>query len=141
MTFNFEDGNNISFNGDYSGWNTYRLEFISDYNNKELTVYPGATRKWICGLNLVDSNERFTEFTLTQFFPVPRGGQYTGFYTYNLYGTLNAVLPTQDFVPGDWTVLHTGLIKIITPDVNGDIDRYQYEGPNDDAQSYVIYNP
>ena len=141
MTFNFEEGYSISFNGDYGGYTTYRLQFISDYTNKELVVLPGDTRKWICGLDLVLANERYTEFTLTQWFPVPRGGQYSGFYTYNLYGTMDAVTSLEDFVPEDWTTLDTGLIKILTPDVNGNINRYQYESPNDDAQSYVIYNP
>lgn len=141
MTFNFETGNNIAFNDNYSGWATYRLQFISEYSNKELVPNPDSPTKWVCGLNLLSANDRYTEFSLTYFFPVPRAGQYSGFYTYNLYGTTEVVPNTEDFIPEEWTVLHTGLIKILTPDVNGDIDRYQYEGPNDDGESYVIYNP
>lgn len=129
--------NKISFNGDFTGWTSYRLQLISNYTNRELE---NPSFEWLFDLWFVEGNERYTEFTLTTILPVPAAGQYEGFYTYNLYATMDDVSRTEPFIPEDWTVLQTGLTKLQQTGPQENLYRAAYVGPNDDAQSYVIYN-
>ena len=77
-------GNKLALNGDFGGWNHYRLQLISDYTNKELEPSPGiGSFEWLFELWIDSSNERYTEWNLTSIVPVPTSGEYEGFYTFN----------------------------------------------------------
>lgn len=135
-------GNKIAFNGDFIGWNHYRLQLISNYTNKQLEPSGGfGSFEWLFELWFDQGNERYTEFTITSILPVPSSGEYEGFYTYNLYGTMTDADRYDPFVPADWTVLHTGLIKLVQTGSEENPFKNTYVGPNDSGESYVIYKP
>ena len=135
-----ESSNKIAFNGDFTGWNHYRLQLVSDYTNRQLE--PSLpTLEWVFELWFVEGNERYTEFTLTSIYPRPAAGEYEGLYTYNMYGTMTDADREQPFIPADWTLLQTGLVKLVQTGPEENPFKNTYVGPNDQAESYVIYNP
>jgi len=138
----------IAVDGDLSGYVTYRLQLISRYTNREVE-YEGAD-SWLLPIELQISNERYSEFNVQ---PWAFGGGneiasklYSGFYDYEIWGTLLAIdWTTENFDEGQWSLLQNGKTKVkstTTDDMQrgGEPETVKYKTEPNTAKSYVIYN-
>lgn len=135
-----ETSNQFSLNGDLSGYDSYRLKLVSRYSNRE--VEPNGFFDWLFECVIVQSNERYTEFHLHDFFPVPITGAYEGLYDYELLGSHLALTPTDPFDPSEWSTLDAGLLKVVltsTTEMDNLQNYKKYVSPNENGESYVIY--
>lgn len=151
--YDFKDNiqqNTISFNGNLhdADAQTWRLVLKSRYNNKDL-VSQTQPVSWLLQLELDIYNDRYTQFTIPSLQQDLVGEQFTsGYYDYTLEWT-NAVVLQND-QPDDytWNVVQDGLLKLKTsttedlafegPD-SAALPTKHYEGPNPNAESYLIY--
>tara|TARA_R110000772_G_scaffold77311_1_gene166594 strand:+ start:121 stop:573 length:453 start_codon:yes stop_codon:yes gene_type:complete len=134
---------NVYVDGDYSGYETYRVQLISKYNNKNIEQDGNV---WELEANLSTYNERYTYFTISS-----TDAQFventfrSGYYTFKLLGSAFDLAPGQPFVANQWDVLYTQECKIKTK-TTSDMQRgeeaqtVKYTTEPNTAQSYVIYN-
>lgn len=135
----------FSVDGDFSGYNTYRLELISRYNNETLnqSVVPVL---WAYKIDLLMSNERYSEFRIS-IGPdaVNTGASFvSGYYDFKISGSVFNVSYADPYDPLDWNILLEGETKVKTKTTN-DMQRssatetIKYTTDPNIAQPYLIY--
>ena len=135
----------IYVNGDFSGFNSYRMQLVSMYTNRDINAED--IYEWTLELDLVSSNERYTYFDLD-----PYTGQGTniqnefkgGYYEYTLYGSLFTIDKDSPWDPEEWTNLLVGEVKVKSKTTNNmqtsqQAETVKYTTDPNTAQSYVIY--
>lgn len=145
---------NITFNGDLAGitnsepggYQTYYLELESEYTNRNLKGENNQSVDYTFAptLDRLTNNDRYTEFTINNWSSNIANLFTSGIYNYKLYATYLTLSPTVDpFVESEWTELQTGLIKLVTGEtyaLDSNVETVRHESPNEDTESYVIYN-
>jgi hypothetical protein len=131
--------------GDWSGFNSYRLKLISRYTNNDIqegnnTIY------WTIPAILILSNARYTQFA----FPFPttdyiKDSFRSGYYNFTLLGSELILDENDPFIPEDWDSLLTGEVKVKTK-ITENMQRsssteetVKYTTTPNTAKSYVIY--
>jgi len=153
--YNFDEAGNpnskVAFNGNLYDASavTWRLKLTSRYTNKGLDNTHATQTYWVLELELDTYNDRYTEFNITNLSQDLLGNEFaSGYYNYEILWSDSDVDPTADPDIYNWTLAQDGLLKLKTSATEdlafeGPEKDYfptnHYQGPNPDAESYVIY--
>lgn len=155
--YNFDsDGNpsqKVVFNGNLYQPTalTWRLKLKSRYTNKVLDEkdFTDGNDYWLIELELDTYNDRYTQFNMTSTSEGKTANQFaSGYYDYELQWSDQSVPDSQDPDTYTWNTSLDGLVKLKTSATEnlafeGPEKEYfptnHYQGPNPDAESYVIY--
>ena len=150
MTLYFKDitaigttNTKICVDGSLPSYNNYRLQLISRYTNRDID---NDTTAWLLPIEVLISNERYTEFNVSPYIDTIQEGLYTGIYDYKIWGTnLNEDYVNDPFDEDVWTLLQEGQTKVkstTTVDMQRGSNEnitVKYKTEPNKAQSYVIY--
>ena len=150
MTLYFKDitatgttNTKICVDGSWRTYLRYRLQLTSRYTNRDVD---NDTSSWLFPMDLLLSNERYSEFNVTPYIDTIQTGLYTGIYDYKIWGTgLTGDYETDPFDEDAWTLLQEGQTKVkstTTVDMQRGSDEnitVKYKSEPNIAQSYVIY--
>ena len=150
MTLYFKDitaigttNTKICVDGSWSTYNKYRLQLTSRYTNRDVD---NDTSSWLFPMDLLLSNERYSEFNVTPYIDTIQTGLYTGIYDYKIWATnLTEDYETDPFDEDVWTLLQEGQTKVkstTTVDMQRGSNEnitVKYKSEPNKAQSYVIY--
>ena len=136
----------IYINGDFSGFNSYRLQLTSKYTNRDISA--DEVYEWTLSLSLLSSNERYTSFDLDPWIGQGSNIQDTfksGYYDFTLYGSLFEIDINDTWEPLDWNSLLEGEVKVKTKtthnmQISQQAETVKYTTEPNTAKSYVIYN-
>lgn len=150
MTLYFKDitaigttNTKICVDGSLPSYNNYRLQLISRYTNRDID---NDTTAWLLPIEVLISNERYTEFNVSPYIDTIQEGLYTGIYDYKIWGTnLNEDYVNDPFDEAVWFLLQEGQTKVkstTTVDMQRGSNEnitVKYKTEPNKAQSYVIY--
>ena len=129
-----------------TGWTTYRLQLTSSYTNRDVD---NDTSSWLLPIDLLISNERYSEFNVTPYIGAGdtiQTGLYSGIYDYEIWATnLNIDWTNDAFEEVQWQLLLNGQTKVkskTTVDMQRGADEaitVKYKTEPNTAKSYVIY--
>jgi len=150
MTLYFKDitaigttNTKICVDGSLPSYNNYRLQLISRYTNRDID---NDTTAWLLPIEVLISNERYTEFNVSPYIDTIQEGLYTGIYDYKIWGTnLNEDYVNDPFDEAVWFLLQEGQTKVkstTTVDMQRGSNEnitVKYKSEPNKAQSYVIY--
>ena len=149
MTLYFKDitttgaaNTRICVDGDMSGWLTYRLQLTSRYTNREVD---NDTSSWLLPIDILISNERYTEFNVSPYIDTIQDGLYTGIYDYEIWAAPFYTDENDPFEEAQWRLLQNGQTKVkskTTVDMQRGSDEnitVKYKTEPNKAESYVIY--
>lgn len=150
MTLYFKDitaigttNTKICVDGSLPSYNNYRLQLISRYTNRDID---NDTTAWLLPIEVLISNERYTEFNVSPYIDTIQEGLYTGIYDYKIWGTnLNEDYVNDPFDEAMWFLLQEGQTKVkstTTVDMQRGSNEnitVKYKSEPNKAQSYVIY--
>jgi len=142
----------VAFNGNLYDASavTWRLKLTSRYTNRGLdNTSSTSPQAWVLELELDTYNNRYTEFNITNTSQDLLGNEFaSGYYNYQLLWTDADADPNFNPDIYNWTLVQDGLVKLKTSATEnlafeGPEKEYfptnHYQGPNPDAESYVIY--
>ena len=148
-------GTDVFFDGDLrgitaqdpNGWNTYWLQLISNYTNRDIAAEEETQTDWYFELRPIVQNERYSQFVIEDLSDTWAQNQFrSGYYEFKLHGSYLDIEWDQVNEPGSFTLLQSGLAKLKTKTTD-DLQRgnedevVKYTTDPNTAQSYVIYNP
>ena len=150
MTLYFKDitatgdtNTKICVDGSFKSYNNYRLQLISRYTNRDID---NDTTAWLLPIEVLISNDRYTEFNVSPYITTIQEGLYSGTYDYKIWGTnLTEDYVNDPFIESAWNLLQTGQTKVkstTTVDMQRGSDEnitVKYKTEPNTAQSYVIY--
>ena len=141
------DGIDTDFflDGDWSGFNSYRLQLVSRYTNNDIQE-GNNTVDWVLPTNIVLSNARYTQLSI----PYPtsnfiKDSFRSGYYNFTLLGSVLILDENDPFIPEDWVSLLTGEVKVKTKTTenmqrsSSTEETVKYTTTPNTAKSYVIY--
>ena len=131
--------------GDWSGYNSYRLELVSRYTNNDIQE-GNTTVDWTIPAVLVLSNARYSQFA----FPYPstdyiKDSFRSGYYNFTLLGSELILDEMDPFISDEWVSLLTGEVKVKTKTTenmqrsSSTAETVKYVTAPNTAKSYIIY--
>ena len=127
MTISIDNQPKLFLNYKVEEYVEYRLTFTSRWNRKQIQE-DGIVYDFI--LERPDiANDRYTEWTLTPALILEKF-DLEGWYNYRLEGSNDGI---------DWSQIEMGTVKLKNSSERQLDQKSKYEGPNPDAQNYIIY--
>lgn len=109
-------------------YNTWQLRLKSNFGNRQVEL-SGTDLQW--EMTLITNNDRYSEWTIT-----PNANQEAeldmqGFWQFTVLGATDAEPLVE---------VEKGLVKVVNESPRKLDEQPEYEGPNPNAESYIIYN-